>query len=315
MSTTLMIMILPLVLFLSIHFKTDIMKPLEPMSATLHQQCISWFSRTSETISSSYDLSRSFICGQKVTQAQQKYTLQKSGLYHAIVVSGGHFLFLESVLKRLFWPAWLRIILLGLYYLMTGLQAPGLRCLMQMGLSTARSRYGNALSATALCFYSGLLCLIICSPLWTSLSFWLSFTVSLSLSFSSELLPKSSAGLNVLLPMIFIYIFLFPFNFYNGYLHPLNLILGMLLLQPFCGILLGSAALMITGRLLDNERILDLNVQINQRLFQFLEKCTLLVPEKSGGHVSLFYLWLYLFILTAIAHILILYFRRGTLRE
>ncbi len=315
MSATLMIMILPFVLFLSIHFKIDVMKPLEPLSGTLHQQCVSWFSVNSETISSSYDLSRSFICGQKVTRTSQKHTLQKSGLYHAIVVSGGHFIFLESVLKRLFWPAWLRFILLGLYYLMTGLQAPGLRSLMQMIATCLCNRYGKHLSTMALCFYSGLLCLILCSPLWTSLSFWLSFAVSLSLSVSNELLPRSPSSLNTLLPMSLIYLFLFPFNFLHGYAHPLNLILGMLLLQPFCGILLSSAGLIILGRILNSDGLFDLNYQINRYLFLFLEKFTLVIPEKSHGHLSLFYLWLYLLALVALVHVFIIYFRRDTIRE
>ncbi len=315
MSATLMIMILPFVLFLSIQFKIDILKPLEPLSGALHQQCVSWFSVNSETISNSYNLSRAFICGQKITQSTQKHTLQKSGLYHAIVVSGGHFLFLDSVLKRLLWPAWLRFFLLGTYYLMTGLQAPGLRCLMQMSASSLCRRNGKHLSSAALCFYSGLFCLIICSPLWTSLSFWLSFTVSLSLSLSGDLFPRSQAGLNGLLPLSLIYLFLFPFNFLHGYLHPLNLILGMLLLQPFCVILLGSAGLIILGRGLNNDGLYELNFQINRHLFLILEKFTLIIPEKNHGHLSLFYLWFYLFTLLAIVHVFIIYFRRDTIRE
>lgn len=289
--------------------------PLSPLSGALHLQCLSWFSPNSETISKSYDLSRSFICGQKVTEPQQKRVLQKSGLYHAIVVSGGHFIFLQSLLRCVLCPSWLRFILLGVYYLMTGLQAPGLRCLMQMGLTAACINGQRQLSTPVICVYSGLLCLAVSSPLWSSLSFWLSFAVSLSLSFSAEITPKSPPIARVFAPMILIYIFLIPFNFSSGYLHPLNLIFGMLLLQPFCGLLLISAVLIILGRLLDTDRLFDFNFWINKNLFFILEKWTLIIPNKNQHSLSLFYLWFYLFSLLVALHFFIIYFRRETIRE
>lgn len=310
-----MIMILPFVLFLSIQTELDILKPFFPLSARFHQQCLDWFSPNSETKSDTLDLSRSFICGQKVASVSQKIVLLKSGLYHAIVVSGGHFLFLNMVLKRLLWPHWLRLIALGFYYFITGLQAPGLRYLMHMGLVHFTQKRSHLISDRSLCFYSGLLCLALSSPLWTSLSFWLSFAVSLSLSFSKEVQTRSSTPLKLFLPIILIYIFLFPFNFTSSYLHPLNLLLGMLLLQPFSTMLLVSAVMLLIGRGLNYPWLLELNVWLNQTLFQALEKGTLLMPEKSHQSLSLFYLWLYLFILSAALHVFVVHYRRETIHE
>ena len=315
MSCPAMAILLPFVLILSIHFKTQLLEPLKPISASLHGACLNWFTPTDNNYRPANDLSRSFICGQKVTQTKQRILLQKSGLYHAIVVSGGHFLFLESVFKFLAWPRWLRFILLGIYYLMTGMQAPGLRCLMQLGLASAAKNQGLRLSGPSLCFYSGLLCLTISSDLWTSLSFWLSLSVSLSLSFSRDLLPKKAHPLRIVLPMLLIYLFLIPFNFSKGYPHPLNLIIGMILLYPFCLTLLLSAGLMLLGQLFKVPNLFQATDILNRNLFMILDEWTIIISGKNNFDVSIFYFWIYLLGITALLHLFMVQFRRGTVHE
>ncbi|OYZ13576.1 MAG: hypothetical protein B7Y39_17375 [Bdellovibrio sp. 28-41-41] len=315
MSWPIMVLLLPFVLFLSIQFEIHMLEPLKPISASLHGICLNWFTPTDTNNRPANDLSRSFICGQKVTQTQQKIALQKSGLYHAIVVSGGHFLFLESALKWLAWPRWLRFILLGIYYLMTGLQAPGLRCLMQLGLVSVAKNRGLRFSGPSLCFYSGLLCLAISADLWTSLSFWLSFSVSLALCFSQELLPQKALTLQIVLPMLLIYIFLIPFNFSKGYPHPLNLILGMVLLYPFCLALLVSAGLMLLGQLFTAPALFHATDILNLNLFILLDEWTTIIPGKNNLDLSIFYFWIYLLIMMSLFHVFTLQFRRGTAHE
>ncbi len=315
MSWPIMVLLLPFVLFLSIHFEIQLMEPLKPISASLHGICLNWFTPTDTINRPVNDLSRSFICGQKVTQTQQKTALQKSGLYHAIVVSGGHFLFLESVFKWLAWPRWLRFILLSLYYLMTGLQAPGLRCLMQLGLASVAKNQGLRFSSPSLCFYSGLLCLAISVDLWISLSFWLSFSVSLALCFSQELLPQKARTLQIVLPMVLIYLFLIPFNFSKGYPHPLNLILGMILLYPFCLTLLLSAGLMLLGQLFAAPTLFHATDILNKNLFILLDEWTTIIPGKNQLNLSIFYFWIYLLVITSLFHVFTLQFRRGYVHE
>lgn len=310
-----MILLLPIVLFLSIQAKFDVIEPLKPLSAILHEECLNWFTPTHPKDRPPNDLSRSFICGQKVTQAQQKNALQKSGLYHAIVVSGGHFVFLESALKWLKWPRWLRFFLLGTYYLMTGLQAPGLRCLMQQGLDIVTKKHHLRFSGPSLCFYSGLLCLAISVPLWTSLSFWLSFSVSLALGFAQELISQRTRALKILLPMVILYLFLIPFNFSKGYPHPLNLIIGMILLYPFCLTLLLSAGFMLIGRILNTPSLFHATEVLNQHLFNFLNQGTTIIPNRNEFSLPIFYFWIYLFALLYLFHFFILRFRQGSTHE
>jgi ComEC/Rec2-related protein len=310
-----MILLLPFVLFLSIHFEIHAMEPLKPISASLHGLCLSWFTPLDATNRPENGLSRSFICGHKVTEVKQKIVLQKSGLYHTIVVSGGHFLFLESVLKWLAWPRWLRFISLCAYYLMTGLQPPGLRCLMQLGLASVAKSRDWRFSSPALCFYAGLLCLAVSADLWTSLSFWLSLSVSLALCFSKELLPQKARTLQIVFPIVLIYLFLIPFNFSKGYPHPLNLILGMILLYPFCLTLMLSAGLILLGKLFAAPMFFQATDILNKNLFRLLEQWTTIIPSKNQIELSIFYFWIYLLVLTSLFHVFAIQFRRGTVHE
>ncbi len=298
-------------LYLSIHFEIDLPKPLVPLSNSLQKKCSEFLSHPTNPD----DLSRSFICGSKVSQAQHKTWLQKSGVYHAIVVSGGHFLFLEAIMKRVSLPAGIRFLILMLYYLITGLQAPGLRCLTQMGVNSGCQKFNLNMSDSTLCFYSGIICLIISFPLWNSLSFWLSFSVSMSLCFSSDFLSRSPRSAQILISLFFIYVFLLPFNFTSGYLHPLNLILGALLLMPFCFVLLFSALLVTSARIFDLNIFFTLSAQLNSWLFTILKKWTLLVPDKNNGEMNLFAFWIYILILIAFLHLVVVYFRRETIHE
>lgn len=306
-----MFILLPIVLFLSIYTQINLIRPLEPAAARIHAHCVHVFSDAHRP----HDLSASFICGKKVTHSAHKNLLQKSGLYHAIVVSGGHFLFIESLLKRIQLPYLARMVVLLFYYLATHLQAPGLRCLMQLNLGHISQRWHLKLSSPVLCFYSGLACLAINVDLWQSLSFWLSLAVSLALAFAQELKTQNNKAISFFLPLICIYIFLIPFNFTNGYLHPLNLVLGAIFLYPFCIFLLFSAGLILGSRAFPTLSFDSLLEPLNNMVFLFLKYSTQIVPNKNFGSFDLFYLWIYLLISIVSFHMLTLHFRRETIRE
>lgn len=296
--------------FISIHYSLDLTQPLHSLSNLLNQHCVHWFSQSLP----SSDLSASFICGQKVTHAMDRELLQKSGLYHIIVVSGGHFLFLQVALKRLLIPMPLRILVLLVYYLMTGLQAPGLRCLIHMGLSFLSKHTQLRTSNSALCFYSGLLCLVISFPLWQSLSFWLSFTVSMALCHSQDLSETRSTSAQFILPLVCIYLFLIPFNYTLGYTHPLSSLVGLLLLYPFCFALGTSALILIIFKMTEWEILYYLNCTLNQILFSILKHTTLVIPSKNQGSVAPLFFWLYALFLMILLHFLTLRLRRDTIR-
>lgn len=311
MTIDAMILLLPIALFLSMLGSIDLTEPLKPASDFLHARCINWFSEPQTP----HNLSASFICGQKVTQTAQRELLQKSGIYHAIVVSGGHFLFLESLLKRTLLPYSLRMLILLAYYLLTGLQAPGLRCLIQMNLGGLCERANLKLNQTSLCFYSGIICLIVSFPLWHSMSFWLSFVVSMALCHAQDLAPSRRFLVRFFLPLACIYLFLIPFNFTIGYTHPLNLILGALLVFPFCALLCVSAFLVSLNHLFHCDFLSSLNSILTEHLMIVLRKWTLIMPAKNHGAPQFFFFWVYAFGLITAFYLITIYYRRETVRE
>lgn len=310
MTNLFMIILIPFVLFLSVHWEWNLPKPLFPISSRLQNLCI----QRLEHAKNPNDLSASFICGKKLTNTGPKDLLLKSGIYHAIVVSGGHFLFLNTVLKKIAIPTGMRFLVLFAYYLMTGLQAPGLRCLTQMSLTKLTQKLHFKVNSATLCFYSGILCLTIAFPLWCSLSFWLSFSVSIALCLSQDLLSANDRTTKIFLPLFFIYLFLIPFNFSSGYLHPMNLILGVLLVYPFCCILFISSILLLLAHSFDSAYLFTITFDLNSFLYRILSKWTILIPDRNQGTLDLIFLWTYCLVLIGAIHILTIYFRRETIR-
>lgn len=306
-----MILILPVLLLFGLTYEMDLLRPLAPWSQRLRTICIYSFDHPNNPD----DLSASFICGKKITQSKHKILLQKSGIYHAIVVSGGHFLFIDTVLKRAAFPTSFRFLLLILYYLISGLQPPGLRSLTHMGLAAITQQLNLKTNNLSLCFFSGLVCLLISFPLWNSLSFWLSFTVSMALCFSRDFIIAGKTQFNLLMSLFFIYVFLLPFNWTSGFLHPLNLVLGALLLYPFCWTVFLSALLIIPAHIFESSVLYFIIDQIHRWLYIILEQCSLIITNKNTKQLQLFPLWVYILLLISVFHLITLYHRRQTIHE
>lgn len=253
--------------------------------------------------SSSYSgLFQSFICGKKLDKSLPKETLIKSGVYHLIVVSGGHFLFLESLFHFLKFPFFLRAILLCLYYLITGLQAPGLRALAHLLLSRLVEKYQMKISNFNLVFFSGLICLILNCSFWNSLSFWLSFSVGLALAACQSLFYNESTINRFLMLNLILYLFLFPFLIKLSYSHPFTLFLGNLLIFPTFIFLSINGVIILILELCDFPlwiKIMDTGLSL---FFKILETLSAFAHEKNNSPWDWFIFWFYLFSVFVCVH-------------
>lgn len=255
-------------------------------------------------------LFQSFLCGKKLDRSLPKETLVKAGIYHLIVVSGGHFLFLESLFKILKFPFHIRTFILILYYLTTGLQAPGLRALVHLLTSQLKDHLGIKISPLTLLLYSGIVCLILNSNYWQSLSFWLSLNVSLAMTACSELLYWEKPIAKFFWLNILIYFFLLPFLVKLSYSHPLSIFLGNILVLPtvfffsVCGL----------GLLLcQSVRLNFISLYIDDGIaqyFKLLETISSFTFDRNHEKWSWLFFWSYLFALFIILHFLKIFFQR-----
>lgn len=299
-------LLLIIFLFLSSFFKFNLNDYLAQPAKYLNSSC----NQTILTSSTYNGLFQSFICGKKLDKTLPKETLIKAGIYHLIVVSGGHFLFLESIFKILKIPFLLRVFFLMLYYLTTNLQAPGFRALIHLFLSFAKERKGIKCSAINLLLYSGILCLILNSSYWSSLSFWLSFNVSLAITACAELLYWEKPIAKFFWLNFFIYFFLFPFLIRLSYSHPLSVLIGNILVFPTL-IFFGICAIVLFFDQFWKGLNLTENIDHLIKLyFQLLEALSSFSFDKNQEKWNWLFLWSYLFALFTITHFLKIFFER-----
>lgn len=180
------------------------------------------------------ELTRAMVCGVDPSLSEA-LIFQQSGLYHLLVVSGGHLAFFVELLRpfaRKKIGSILVLIFLITYSLMCGAQPPVIRALIQWVIYQQRNRIGIYAHSGLITFYSGIICLSL-SPAWIhSLSFWLSWMATLACqsAMSLRLKPACAAA--------FIHIVLLPGLMSLGSAHPLSILNNWLL-----GPLLGSALL------------------------------------------------------------------------
>lgn len=131
---------------------------------------------------SSQDVWKALVCGTPLSsQAPLQSDLKSAGLIHVFVVSGSHFLVIESLLSWVSVPSHLRSCLLWGYNAWTGFSAPGVRACLNL-------TFKNWIQAPPeqRQWVLSLLCLGL-QPAWaTSLSFWLSWLASLVLVMSPD---------------------------------------------------------------------------------------------------------------------------------
>jgi ComEC/Rec2-related protein len=151
---------------------------LKMISAPLHNWCLGRLPSHSEWV----DFYGALVCGHSPPPSPEKGWFQSTGLYHLLVVSGAHLMFIGQWLRPLMkrpWGYWLGIAGLSFYSFMCQGSPPVLRALLQLVLIQQNQTRRWHWSPPQLCFVSGV-CVLLLFPQWVlSLSFWLSWVAAM----------------------------------------------------------------------------------------------------------------------------------------
>lgn len=162
---------------------------------SLHGACVAW--------SESYHLAPVFaglVCGASLPSLDQKLFLNL-GIYHWLVASGGHLVFLQNLLQRVVKnKAALITVLLG-YALVCNFQPPIARSLVGLALSLLSDRASLFMTRSQLITSSGALTLFLFPDWWTSFSFQLSWLAALALSVQTTVFRQALMISFVLFPL------------------------------------------------------------------------------------------------------------------
>ncbi|GIL16559.1 MAG: hypothetical protein BroJett040_03100 [Oligoflexia bacterium] len=193
---------------------------------------------------------QALLCGEKIPNSSLKNLLIETSLYHIVVVSSAHLLFLKSTLEhtglrfipRFLRPAVLSILLTG-YGLMTSLEAPILRALVAEMLSLGANRFKLNWKPHQIILFSVIICLGIHPKLIQSLSLQLSMMTAMGLSIEFQIENSSK---KVFLQAFVLYLLLFPLLaliftphpvgiFFNAFLAPFisNILLPFSIISTF----------------------------------------------------------------------------------
>lgn len=198
---------------------------LGPLSLPLHLLCIDRFANESATPLLE-TLGAALVCGEDLAPGELKSLFLRLGLYHILVVSGAHLIFLSELLARFPLPGFLtspwklriRVLILASFAMMTGFGAPIVRAGFHLYFRQrflAPAKVGLLLSMiAALSFH----------PPWIhSLSLFLSFLASLGLLIGQRPLTR----------LLFMSLFTLPLVLPLGSVNALGLIVGLMLSPVF----------------------------------------------------------------------------------
>jgi ComEC/Rec2-related protein len=211
---------------------------LSPVSAPLHHACLGILPPVTEW----RHLYGAIVCGSTPPPSPERVWFQTTGLYHLLVVSGSHLIFLSHWLTQIsrkpsFRP--LTLILLGVYCLVCQLAPPVVRAFAQILLVHAASAARLHLSASQISLATGVLCLGL-FPGWSgALSFWLSWLASLACAWTSAVNLGSWARVTL------IQCLLIPAFGFTGVNLPLS-VFSNWILGPLLGKVLFGCALLAT---------------------------------------------------------------------
>lgn len=203
----------------------DLASLVMPWVKPVHDICLN-FSPTSD-----YRIwYQAIVCGENLPPSLEKTWFQQTGLIHVIVVSGSHLVFLEDTLEFFKLPSWLRWTALLFFSLISNLQPPITRALVQRCWSWFFRSTQRPMTALHLQLLAGLTTLAFFPSWWTSLSFLMSWLCVLALS-----LPLPSN--NPLWRSTLIYLFLLPAMINIQTPHPAGILFNVVF-APILGLVL-----------------------------------------------------------------------------
>ena len=198
---------------------------LAPIALKAHRFCKSQTPQDSDW-KESYD---AIVCGADLPRDEFSEVLIVSGLYHLIVVSGSHLIFLDSLLRpfimRLGRSSQLVIFLLLLYYaFLCNLCPPAVRALITLVLHRTNEKHKLNWDPIYVTWISGLLNLAIFPSWWTSLSFQMSWVAALAIAVTSSTSRSSPLSAHFL-----IYIMILPAILPLQMPHPASILFNWIL--------------------------------------------------------------------------------------
>lgn len=147
------------------------------------------------------DLASAFICGTSIDNIFAKEIFQQAGLIHLMVVSGSHLIFVSHLLNflsQVLFPrhpraAWIAVLGLVFYSVMTGFQPPVVRSLVGILIGRCSHFFRWGWSNHLVQCFASLLLLSLNPPWILSLSFYLSWFASTGLNWAPLFLPHRSS--------------------------------------------------------------------------------------------------------------------------
>lgn len=170
-----MIAVLVVSFFISLLGKFEIRGLFLPFAIRWQDACLYRF-----TTSLGQEVGGALVCGTDLTSLHLRQTFLAWGIYHILVVSGSHLIFLSHLLDRGIQNPKVKFFLLLSFALMTGLEAPVVRAVFQL-FWLAQIPPGRVHRPRAILF--SYLTSLVFSPSWiTSLSLHLSFFAAMAVT-------------------------------------------------------------------------------------------------------------------------------------
>lgn len=204
-------------LFVSIYDLTNI----------LHSACLRFTPES--TYSNMY---AALVCGKPLLDADFSQSLKNLGIFHIMIVSGSHLVFLSSLIENLFnRPKFEKLKAIALpilitYSLCTNAQPPVIRAVISISIDLIQRKKKLFWNHSEVILISTLICLSISNP-WEN-------SYSLLLSYAAAVAMDLSKTKNSLLKNTIIYILILPFLLPMNAPHPLS-ILSNMTLAPLIG--------------------------------------------------------------------------------
>lgn len=208
----------------------DLFISISDLTKSLNQLCLNF---TPKSIYS--NIYEALICGKRLSSHELTHNLKNIGIYHVMIVSGSHLVFLSLIIENLFkFKAFQKLkvasfLILITYSLATGSQAPVMRALISIIIGEIQSRKKLFWSDFDVTFISLLVALALFDPWIKSYSLLLSYAASLALNLASKK--------NFFIKNLYIYFLILPFLIPLSAPHLLSFLSNMTL-TPFIGTVL-----------------------------------------------------------------------------
>jgi predicted membrane metal-binding protein len=219
------------------------------------------------------------LCGESRLPTSLEILFKQTGLYHLIIVSGSHFVFLEQGLNIFFKKYTKSKIAVYILFAATcQFNPPAVRALISLLLQGLSKKYHLFWRAEQTALYSGLGALIIFPEWWISHSLLLSWLASLALCFSRKIIFQH----------FLIFFFIFPILFNSSFFSVLNNVLVAPLFSYFYFPMSVVTALLPYGASIGNPIWRSTLEAMKYLPFE---------PQQTGGFSSypFTFLWLYIF--------------------